>query len=81
VGKESYAAKPARLRMSRIAQVKTNKATFELACLAVSVINGCEVCIRSHEHEVLESGLTEDQVHDAVRIAATLKGASIAMEA
>ena len=30
VGKESYATKPARLRMNRIAQPRTDKATFEL---------------------------------------------------
>jgi alkyl hydroperoxide reductase subunit D len=38
VGKETYRAKPARLRMNRIAQPKTSKATFELMCLAVSAI-------------------------------------------
>ncbi len=80
VGKESYASKPARLRMNRIAQPKTGKATFELFCLAVSAINGCEACIRSHEHAVLEGGLTEDHVHDAVRIAATVRAAAVALQ-
>jgi lipoyl-dependent peroxiredoxin subunit D len=81
VGKESYASRPARLRMSRIAQPKTDKVTFELVCLAVSAINGCEVCVRSHERAVLEGGLTEEHVHDAVRIAATLRGAAVALDA
>jgi alkyl hydroperoxide reductase subunit D len=80
VGKESYSTKPARLRMNRIAQPKTNKATFELMCLAVSAINGCESCIRSHEHAVVEGGLTEDHVHDAVRIAATIRAAAVALQ-
>jgi alkyl hydroperoxide reductase subunit D len=79
VGKESYSTKPARLRMNRIAQPKTNKATFELMCLAVSAINGCESCIRSHEHAVVEGGLTEDHVHDAVRIAATIRAVAVAV--
>ena len=78
VGKESYGAKPARLRMNRIVQPKTSKATFELMCLA-SAINGCESCIRSHEHAVVEGGLTEDHVHDAVRIAATIRAAAVAL--
>src|SRR6202011_3017330 len=47
VGKPSYDQKPARLRMQRIAKPATNKADFELFCLAVSAINGCELCIRS----------------------------------
>jgi alkyl hydroperoxide reductase subunit D len=57
VGKDSYRAKPARLRMNRIAQPKTDKATFELLCLAVSTLGGCEACIRSHEQAVIEGGL------------------------
>ena len=80
VGREEYAQKPARLRMQRIAQVATNKADFELFCLAVSAINGCETCIRSHEQVVREGGLNEDQVNDAIRIAATFHGAAVALE-
>jgi alkyl hydroperoxide reductase subunit D len=80
VGREEYAQKPARLRMQRIAQVATNKADFELFCLAVSAINGCESCIRSHELVVREGGLNEDQVNDAIRIAATFHGAAVALE-
>ena len=79
VAKESYTQKPARLRMQRIAKPATNKADFELFCLAVSAINGCEMCIRSHEEAVIAGGLTENQVHDAVRIAATMNAAAVAV--
>jgi alkyl hydroperoxide reductase subunit D len=80
VGREEYAQKLARLRMQRIAQVATNKADFELFCLAVSAINGCESCIRSHEQVVREGGINEDQVNDAIRIASTFHGAAVALE-
>jgi alkyl hydroperoxide reductase subunit D len=80
VAKESYAQKPARLRMQRIAKPASNKADFELFCLAVSAINGCETCIRSHEEAVIAGSLSDDQVHDAVRIAATMNAAAVAME-
>ena len=80
VGRDEYAQKPARLRMQRLAQVATNKTDFELFCLAVSAINGCETCVRSHERVVVEGGLTEDHVNDAVRIAATLHGVAVALE-
>ena len=53
---------------------------FELFCLAVSAINGCEAWVKSHEHVVLEGGLSEDQVHDAVRIASVIHAAAIALE-
>ena len=80
VAKEEYAQKPARLRMQRLGQVATNKADFELFCLAVSAVNGCEMCVRSHEEAVLQAGLSSEQVHDAVRIAATLQGVAVALE-
>jgi lipoyl-dependent peroxiredoxin subunit D len=80
VSKEEYSEKPARLRMQRLGQVATNKADFELFCLAVSAINGCEMCVRSHEDVVVGAGLSTDQVHDAVRIAATMHGVAVALE-
>lgn len=79
VGKESYSQRPARLRMNRLARTEGPKADFELACLAVSAINGCEICVRSHEAAVLHAGLGEEQVHEAVRIAATLHGVAVAL--
>ena len=80
VGRDEYAQKPARLRMQRLAQVATNKTDFELFCLAVSAINGCESCVRSHERVVADGGLTEDHVIDAIRIAATFHGVAVALE-
>src|SRR5688572_18125035 len=44
IEKESYQSKPARLRMNRLVKPATNKVDFELFCLAVSAINGCELC-------------------------------------
>jgi len=73
-----YGDKPARLRMQRIGKPAGDKAVFELMCLAVSAIGGCELCVQSHEHVVLQAGMTDDQVHDAVRIAATLNGVATA---
>lgn len=80
IGKPSYSQMPARLRMQRIAKPATNKADFELFCMAVSAINACEMCIRSHEEVVLAGGLSEEQVHDAVRIAATINAGALALE-
>ena len=80
VGKPSYSQMPARLRMQRIVKPLTNKTDFELFCLAVSAINGCEMCIRSHEEVVRNGGLSEEQVHDAIRVAATVNAAALAVE-
>jgi len=80
-GKPSYSEKPARLRMNRLAKPATPRADFELVCLAVSAVNGCQTCIQAHEKAVLEGGLTEDHVHDAVRIAAVVHAAATALDA
>jgi alkyl hydroperoxide reductase subunit D len=80
VGKQGYERMPARLRMQRLAQPATSKADFELLCLAVSAVNGCEACVRSHEAVVTEAGLTPEQVNDAVRIAAVVHAAAVAHE-
>jgi alkyl hydroperoxide reductase subunit D len=79
VGKPAYGEKPARLRMNRLVQ-PGSKVDFELYSLAVSAINGCETCVQAHERTVIEGGLTEDHVHDAVRIAATVNAAAVALE-
>ena len=80
VGKPVYATKRPGLRMNRLAQPATSRLDFELYCLAVSAINACETCVQAHEKTVLEGGLSEDQVHDAVRIAAVIHSAAVALE-
>jgi len=81
VGKPIYGEKPAGLRMNRLMQPATNRTDFELMALAVSAINGCEMCVRAHEKTVTEGGLTPDHVNDAVRIAATICATAVALEA
>jgi alkyl hydroperoxide reductase subunit D len=78
IGKEDYEKRPARLRMQRLAQITSNKADFELFCLAVSAINNCQSCMAAHEAGVLKHGLTEDHVLDSIRIAATIHAAAVA---
>ena len=80
VGKEDYGQLPARLRMNRLAKPAGSKVDFELFALAVSAINGCASCVQAHERAVLEAGLTEAQVNDAVRIAATIHGTAVALD-
>lgn len=80
VGKPSYEQKPPRLRMKRLTRPATTTAAFELFALAVSAVNACEICVRSHETALLQHGTTEDQIHDAVRIASVVHGAAVALD-
>ncbi len=79
--KAGYGQLPARLRMNVIANPGVDKLDFELFSLAVSAVNGCGLCIESHEHEVLQKGATKQQVQDAVRIAAVIHAAATVLEA
>ena len=65
--------------MMRLTQVASNKPDFDLFCFAVSAINFCQSCMKSHEKEVLDAGMSEDHVHDAVRIAAVMQAAAVAI--
>ncbi len=80
IGKTSYGEKPARLRMNRIVKPSSNRTDFELFCLVVSAIKGCESCVRSHEHVVVEAGLSEDQVLEAVRLGSVVNAAAVSLE-
>lgn len=75
-----YKTLPARLRMNVIGKPGVDKADFELWCLAVSAINGCGVCIDSHEKVLRNAGMTAEQVQAAVRIAATVHAVAAVLD-
>lgn len=62
------------LRMTALARPVLGKERFEMLAFAVSVLNGCESCIRSHEKALRGSGIGVDQIHDLARLAAVVKG-------
>ena len=68
-----YGKLPARLRMNFIGQHGIAKEEFELFSLAVSAMNGCGMCIDSHERILLEHGVKPETIQAAVRIAAVMK--------
>ncbi|GBR10888.1 alkyl hydroperoxide reductase AhpD [Gluconacetobacter liquefaciens] len=76
-----YAKMPARLRMNVIGRPGIEKLDFELWSLAVSAINGCGMCVESHERVVREGGLSAEQVQTAVRVAATVHGIAVTLDA
>ncbi|PST85305.1 alkylhydroperoxidase [Pedobacter yulinensis] len=71
-GKEKYTQIPARIRMQLMSSPVTGKEFFELMSLAVSAVNGCEMCVNAHEKSLLHLGATEERVFDAVRIASII---------
>jgi alkyl hydroperoxide reductase subunit D len=67
-----YQTMPARLRMNVIGNPGIDKLDFELLSLAVSAVNGCGLCVTSHEHKLREGGISREQIQSAVRIASVI---------
>lgn len=72
VQKEKYQQLPARIKMNIMMKPSFGKEFFELVSLAVSAVNGCEQCVNSHEHSLLELGSSEERVFEAVRLASII---------
>ena len=79
IDKESYTERMSGLRMNRMVNPATSKVQFELCSLACAAIAGCEACLLLHEESLINEGLTEDQVHDTIRIAAVIQGIAVAL--
>jgi len=68
-----YGTLPAKLRMNAIATHGIEKDDFELFSLAVSAMNGCGMCIDSHERVLQQHGVKAETVQAAARIASVVK--------
>jgi len=76
-----YRTLPARLRMNIIANPGVEKTDFELWSTAVSAINGCGMCLDSHETELKKHGVPAQNVQAALRIAAVVHAVSRVLQA
>jgi alkyl hydroperoxide reductase subunit D len=81
VGQHDYRTMPARLRMNALAKPGVEKADFELWSLAVSAVNGCGLCIESHEKVLRDHGVSRESIQAAVRIAAVVHAVAVTLEA
>ena len=70
--KEKYSQIPARIRMQIMMKPATGKEFFELMSLVISAVNGCEMCVNSHEDSLIKLGTVEERIFDAVRIASII---------
>jgi alkyl hydroperoxide reductase subunit D len=75
-----YQSMPARLRMNVIANHGIDKIDFELISLAVSAVNGCGLCITSHEKKLRSHDVSREAIQSAVRIAATIHAVAGVLE-
>jgi alkyl hydroperoxide reductase subunit D len=68
-----YGTLPAKLRMNAIATHGIERDDFELFSLAVSAMNGCGMCIDSHEKVLQQHGVKAETIQAAARIASVVK--------
>ncbi|MBI3883645.1 MAG: carboxymuconolactone decarboxylase family protein [Sphingobacteriales bacterium] len=74
VKKDFYNNQPAGIKMSIMANPALGKEFFELLSLAISAVNGCEMCVASHEQSVLQHGSSESKVLEALKTVSVIKG-------
>ena len=78
---KDYGKMPARLRMNVIGNPGVDLIVFDLWCVAVSAINGCGMCLDSHEKQLIEHGVEKGAIQSALRIAAVVQAAATVMDA
>jgi alkyl hydroperoxide reductase subunit D len=81
VSAQDYATMPAKLRMTAMAKPGIAHAEFELLSLAVSAINGCGMCMDSHEQAVRKGGIEPAAIQAAIRIAAVVHAVAVTLDA
>lgn len=69
---ESYNRMPAGLRMNIMTNPVLGKEFFELLSTAISAVNGCEMCVKSHEASLLKMGTSEKRVWASIRLSAII---------
>lgn len=75
--KDYYQQTPAGIKMGVMMNPILGKEFFELLSLAVSALNGCELCVNAHENSLIQLGTSEARVYDAVRCAAIFRGMTV----
>ena len=66
--------------MNAMANPGCDKIDFELCSLAVSAINGCGMCMDSHEKTLRKHAISAQTVQSAVRIAAVVHAVAVTLE-
>jgi alkyl hydroperoxide reductase subunit D len=74
VKKDIYNNIPAGIKMNIMMNPVLGKEFFELMSLIVSALNGCEMCVGSHEQSVLHAGGSEQRIFEAVKLGSVIRG-------
>ncbi|MGW8378765.1 alkyl hydroperoxide reductase [Streptomyces sp. ODS28] len=76
-----YGTMRAGLRMNVIGNPGVEKVDFELWSLAVSAINGCGMCLDSHEQVLRKAGVDRETIQEAFKIASVVQAVAATLDA
>jgi len=77
---DEYATMRAGLRMNVMNNSGLDKISFELASLAASAINGCGMCMASHEKTLRKHEVSAQGVQSTLKIAAVIHAVAVTAE-
>ena len=77
---KEYQTLQAKLRMNVIGNPGVDKLDFELWSLAVSIINGCGMCVDSHEAALRKEGLSSSDIQVVARIASVVHAVAAVLD-
>lgn len=80
IGKEFYEQQRAGLRMNRMMKPASGRVNFELYSMACAALAGCDVCLKSHEESLLKEGISQEKIHEVLRVAAVVNGFTVAFD-
>ncbi|MFI2430671.1 alkyl hydroperoxide reductase [Streptomyces sp. NPDC018693] len=69
------------LRMNVIGNPGVDKVDFELWSFAVSAINGCGLCLDSHEQVLRKAGVEREVIQEAFKIASVIQAVGTTLDA
>lgn len=73
IDNNSLGSKPSGLSMQSLTNFVENKTEFEMYCLAISILHGCNYCCNVHTAKLREKGISDEIISDIARIVAILK--------
>lgn len=76
---EEYLKMTTGLRMQILATHGIDKIDFELMSIAVSSINACKFCVKSHVKKVSSDGISKQGVQSTIKIAAVINATAQAV--
>ena len=77
---KEYLKMPANLRMNVIRNPGIDKVDFELYAIAVSSINGCDMCLDAHDKGLKDQGVSREIILQALRIAAIVHAVAVTID-